>query len=101
MDLAKILSFITGLIVSWNIYLTIQIIETDRTQEAVLEVNAAQTRLIMTLQEDIHDMPFKVKDRYTGKEAKVQKSNTWRELDILHNLIRNHQHYHKDVIHDE
>lgn len=75
--------------------------EIDRTQEGVLKVLESHSSILAQTQQDIHDIPNRVKDRWTGKEAAREKFNLLRELDLIHKKIGSHQHYHSDVIHEE
>ena len=105
--------FLLSLLVAWNVYLTIQVIETDRTQEAVFRtqesvlVNNKDLWLrIDALTIRVNNIPPLMLDRYTGSEAKIQImaanaeiTAVRREIDKMHHDLKTHFHRHEDVIH--
>ena len=83
MELSKyfiaLILFLLSLVVAWNVYLTIQIIETDRTQEAVFRTqesvlvnNKDLWMRIDALTMRVNNIPPLMLDRYTGNEARIQ-----------------------------
>ena len=119
MELSKyfiaLILFLLSLIVAWNVYLTIQIIETDRTQEAVFSTQEAVLvnnkdlwMRIDALTMRVNNMPPLMLDRYTGNEAKIQINAASaeikavrREIDRLYNDLKTHYHMHAEIVHKE
>jgi len=97
MLLTVIMASLFGGLLSWMIWLTLAQIETDRTQEVVLERLGKQDTLIRDLETDVNTIPDKVddEDRWYRSEQIL-----FREMqEIEHNNIRNDinrlEQYHK------
>ena len=101
------LGIFTLLMLPWQVYVTLVATEVDKSQEAVQDRLAGHETSLVRLSSDIHDIPLKMSDRYTGKQADIQNSSNTlekkalrRELDKMYIYLWNHKHQHKDVIHE-
>ena len=101
-------SLIAAGLVSWLVYVTIQVTETDRTQEAVLQTNKQQDGEIRQMRDSINQLPLKTQDRFTGKQASEREKTNQskhedlqRQIDHLHDDLGNHEHKHSEIKHGE
>ena len=100
-------SLIAAGLVSWLVFLSVSYIETDRTQEQVLQTNKQQDEEIHQMREQINQLPLKTRDRYTGSQAqerektnKAKHQDLQRQIDHTHDDLKNHRHKHSEIDHE-